>query len=140
MFQGKSVQENFQDEKFNKMPKGKPPKKDDEDSDSDSKESLLSDNNLLMKTFSKALNLGAKIKGAVQDDDSVGVGKTKIVIPDFMKSYSKMFLDSQIMESVMPRKLTTPQQLRDFNPFLLEEEEDYEDADLEGINEVSKQL
>jgi hypothetical protein len=74
----------------------------------------------------------------MSEDNSVGVGKTKIVIPDFMSSYSKMFLDSKIMESIMPRKLTSAKELRDFNPFLLENEEDYEFADFEGINDVSK--
>lgn len=118
---------------------GKPPKKDDEDSDSDKdpKSSLLMDDNLIYKTFSKAIQFGGKIKGQMSDDNTVGVGKTKIVIPDFMTTYSKLFVDSKIMESVLPRKLTTPQQLRDFNPFLLDDEEDYEFADLDGINDVS---
>jgi len=54
-----------------------------------------------------------------------------------MKSYSELFVDSKIMESILPRKLTNAQELRDFNPFLLEEEEDYDYADFEGINDVS---
>lgn len=62
---------------------GKPPKKDDEEDD----EPKL-DQNLVYKTFSKAMSLGAKIKGQISDDETVGVGKTKILIPDFMKTYS----------------------------------------------------
>jgi hypothetical protein len=112
---------------------GKPPKKDDDD-DKKSPKKLLSDENLLMKTF---INIGAKIKGQIQDEDSVGVGNTKIVIPDFMKTYSNMFVDSKIMESILPRKLTNAQELRDFNPYLLDEEDEYEYADFEGINDVS---
>ena len=42
------------------------------------------------------------------------------------------------MESILPRKLTNAQQLRDFNPFLLDEDEEYDYADFEGINDVSK--
>jgi hypothetical protein len=82
-----------------------------------------------MKTFAKAIDLGSKIKGQISDSDSVGVGKSKIVIPDFMKTYSQLFVDTKIMESILPRKLTSAKELRDFNPFLLEDEEDYEFAD-----------
>jgi len=39
------------------------------------------------------------------------------------------------MESILPRKLTNAQELRDFNPFLLDEEDDYDYADFEGIND-----
>jgi hypothetical protein len=79
------------------MPKGKPPKKDDDDEDEDDKslgEKLIQDDNLIQKTFAKAMNTAIKIKGQISDDDSVGVGKTKIVIPDFMKTYSQLFVDS----------------------------------------------
>jgi len=55
-----------------------------------------------------------------------------------MKSYSELFVDSKIMESILPRKLTNAQELRDFNPFLLDEEDDYDYADFEGINDVGK--
>lgn len=41
------------------------------------------------------------------------------------------------MEEVLPRKLNTPADLFKLNPYLLENREDYDDADLEGINKVS---
>lgn len=53
------------------------------------------------------MNAAIKIKGQISDDDSVGIGKTKIVIPDFMKTYSEYFVKSEIMESILPRKLTS---------------------------------
>jgi len=52
-----------------------------------------------------------------------------------MKTYSDMFVESGMMENILPRKLTTADQLKKFNPYLLEEEEMYEEADFEGINE-----
>ena len=90
-------------------PKGMPPKKDDdEDEEEEVKgEELIQDDNLIQKTFAKAMNTAIKIKGQISDDDSVGVGKTKIVIPDFMKTYSELFVNSEIMESILPRKLTS---------------------------------
>lgn len=136
-----SIDEDFQDQSFKNMPGGKPPKKDDDEDKDEVKDEnkILMDDNLIRKTFAGAMNLGAKIKGQISDDDTVGVGKTKIVIPDFMKTYSQMFVDSEIMEAIIPRKLTNADQLRDFNPFLLDEEEDYEFADFDGINDVSDQ-
>ena len=51
-----------------------------------------------------------------------------------------MFVESGMMENILPRKLTTADQLKKFNPYLLEEEDMYEEADFEGINEVSTNL
>jgi len=68
--------------------------------------------------------------------DEVGSGKTKIVIPGFMKTYSELFVQSKMMENLMPRNITSADQLREFNPYLLDEEngQNYDDADLEGVN------
>ena len=54
-----------------------------------------------------------------------------------MKTYSQLFVDSGMMESILPRKLTSAAELRAFNPYLLDEEDDYDEADFEGINDVS---
>ena len=86
-----------------------------------------------MKTFSKAQKVMAK----VNPSDTVGVGKTQIVIPDFMKTYSKLFVESQMMENLLPRKITSSDALKKFNPYLLDDEDGYEEADYDGINEVS---
>lgn len=69
--------------------------------------------------------------------DTVGVGKTKIIIPDFMKTYSDLFVKCQMMENLLPRKITSSDALKKFNPYLLDEEDDYDEADFDGINEVS---
>ena len=67
---------------------GGPNKNKNDDSDDEEEqpvlEDLLNDNNLIMNTFSKAQKVMAK----ANPSDTVGVGKTKIVIPDFMKTYS----------------------------------------------------
>ena len=55
----------------------------------------MNDNSVLIKTYQKA----QKIIEKISPDDIVGVGKTQIVIPDFMKTYSKLFVDSKMMES-----------------------------------------
>ena len=73
----------------------------------------------------------------ISPEDTVGVGKTQIVIPDFMKTYSQLFVDSKMMENLLPRKITTAEQLKKFNPYLLDDEEEYDEADYEGINDVS---
>ena len=73
----------------------------------------------------------------VNPSDTVGVGKTQIVIPDFMKTYSQLFVKSQMMENLLPRKINNSNELFKFNPYLIEDREDYDLADYDGINEVS---
>ena len=57
---------NFQDEEF-MSPQGGPPKKDDDDDEKKKKptEKLLEDDNLIQKTFAKAMNTAVKIKGQI---------------------------------------------------------------------------
>lgn len=71
----------------------------------------------------------------VNPSDTVGVGKTQIVIPDFMKTYSELFVKSQMMENLLPRKINNSNELFKFNPYLIEDREDYDEADYDGINE-----
>ena len=54
-----------------------------------------------------------------------------------MKEYSDLFVESGMMEKILPRKLSNADDLRAFNPYLLDEEEDYDNADFAGINDVS---
>ena len=55
---------------------------DDEKEDKNKKlEDVLNDENVLIKTYLKAQKAISKIN----PDDTVGVGNTKIVIPNFMK-------------------------------------------------------
>lgn len=86
-----------------------------------------------MKTFSKA----QKVVSKINPSDTVGVGKTQIVIPDFMKTYSNLFVESKMMENLLPRKITSSDALKKFNPYLLDDEDGYDEADYDGINEVS---
>ena len=55
-----------------------------------------------------------------------------------MKTYSQLFVDSKMMENLLPRKIETAEQLKAFNPYLLAEDGDYDEADYEGVNEVSQ--
>jgi hypothetical protein len=71
----------------------------------------------------------------INPDDEVGVGNTKIKIPNFMKSYSQLFVDSKMMENLLPRKVTTAAELKAFNPYLLQDDDEYDEADYEGVNE-----
>jgi hypothetical protein len=96
-------------------------------------EDILNDNSVLIKTYQKA----QKIIEKISPDDIVGVGKTQIVIPDFMKTYSKLFVDSKMMENLLPRKIENAEQLKAFNPYLLADDEDYDEADYDGVNDVS---
>jgi hypothetical protein len=42
-----------------------------------------------------------------------------------------------MMEKILPRKLKNADDLRAFNPYLLDEDEDYDESDFAGINDVS---
>jgi hypothetical protein len=54
-----------------------------------------------------------------------------------MKTYSELFVKSQMMENLLPRKINNSNELFKFNPYLIEDREDYDEADYDGINEVS---
>ena len=43
-----------------------------------------------------------------------------------------------MMENLLPRKIETAEQLKAFNPYLLADDGDYDEADYEGVNEVSQ--
>lgn len=40
-----------------------------------------------------------------------------------------------MMENLLPRKIETAEQLKAFNPYLLADDADYDEADYEGVNE-----
>ena len=55
----------------------------------------LKDKNFFEKTIQKTVE--KVYTQLAKDDDKIGVGATQIVIPNFMKTYCKLFEDSGMM-------------------------------------------
>ena len=68
--------------------------------------------------------------------------------PEFIKTYAELFVQSRIMEKIIPREITKPDELESFNPYLIrdtvteklvpEGTSPYVGSDLIGVNRVSK--
>ena len=68
--------------------------------------------------------------------------------PEFIKTYAELFVESRIMEKIIPREVTQADELESFNPYLIrdtvteklvpEGTSPYVGSDLTGINRVSK--
>lgn len=64
--------------------------------------------------------------------------------PEFIKTYAELFVQSRIMEKIIPRDITTPAGLEQFNPYLIrdtvteklvpEGTSPYVGSDLTGVN------
>lgn len=67
--------------------------------------------------------------------------------PEFIKTYADLFVESRIMEKIIPRDVTQADELENFNPYLIrdtvtsklvpEGTSPYVGSDLSGINRVS---
>ena len=67
--------------------------------------------------------------------------------PKFIKSYAELFVQSRIMEKIIPRDVSEPDGLEAFNPYLIrdtvteklvpEGTSPYVGSDLTGVNRVS---
>jgi hypothetical protein len=55
-------------------------------------------------------------------------------MPRFMAKYSSLFARSQIMEQILPRKVSSAQDLFELNPNLLRHRHDFDKAELDAIN------
>ena len=67
--------------------------------------------------------------------------------PEFIKQYADLFLQSRILERIIPREVDKPDELEFFNPYLIrdtiteklvpEGTSPYVGSDLNGVNKVS---
>ena len=70
--------------------------------------------------------------------------------PEFIKTYAELFVESRIMEKIIPRDITKADELESFNPYLIrdtvteklvpEGTSPYVGSDLTGVNRVSKPI
>lgn len=72
---------------------------------------------------------------------------TNVPNPKFIGQYADLFVESRILERIIPRELNTPDDLEFFNPYLIrdsvteslvpEGETPYKGSDIQGVNRVS---
>ena len=75
---------------------------------------------------------------------------TNIPNPQFIKTYAELFVESRILERIIPRELETADDLEFFNPYLIRDSvtsslvpegvSPYQGSDLVGVNRVSPLL
>ena len=58
-------------------------------------------------------------------------------VKNVLKYYNELFVKSQILERIIPRKVNGPEELRDFNQYILKSPSDYQQSDIDAVNEVS---
>ena len=58
-------------------------------------------------------------------------------VKNVLKYYNELFVKSEILERIIPRKVNGPEELRDFNQYILKHPSDYEQSDIDAVNEVS---
>ena len=58
-------------------------------------------------------------------------------VKNVLKYYNELFVKSQILERIIPRKVNGPEELRDFNQYILKRPSDYQQSDIDAVNEVS---
>ena len=61
----------------------------------------------------------------------------KVKMKNVLKEYNDLFVESKILERIIPRKINSPDELRQFSKYILKEEKDYDESDIDGINDVS---
>ena len=61
----------------------------------------------------------------------------KVKMKNVLKEYNDLFVESKILERIIPRKIHSPNELRQFSKYILKEEKDYDESDIDGINDVS---
>ena len=72
---------------------------------------------------------------------------TNVPNPKFIAQYADLFVESRILERIIPRELNTANDLEFFNPYLIRDSvteslvpegvSPYEGSDLTGVNRVS---
>ena len=56
-------------------------------------------------------------------------------VSNVLKYYNELFVKSQILERIIPRRVDGPEELRDFNQYILKGPKDYEETDIDAIND-----
>lgn len=59
----------------------------------------------------------------------------KVKMKNVLKEYNDLFVESKILERIIPRKINSPNELRQFSKYILKEEKDYDESDIDGIND-----
>ena len=71
------------------------------------------------------------------DKNMVQKALDKKKMSNVLKEYNDLFVESKILERIIPRKINDAKELRQFSQYILKEEKDYDESDIEGINDVS---
>ena len=56
-------------------------------------------------------------------------------VSNVLKYYNELFVKSQILERIIPRKVNSAEEFRDFNQYVLKSQKDYEETDIGAIND-----
>ena len=56
-------------------------------------------------------------------------------VSNVLKYYNELFVKSQILERIIPRRVNNAQEFRDFNQYVLRSQKDYEETDIGAIND-----
>lgn len=58
----------------------------------------------------------------------------KAEVSNVLKKYNELFIESGILERIIPRHVSSPTELKEFNQYILRTDKDYEDTDIDAIN------
>ena len=56
-------------------------------------------------------------------------------VSNVLKKYNELFVESGILERIIPRKVSTPEELKEWNKYVLRSDKEYEDTDIDAIND-----
>lgn len=57
-----------------------------------------------------------------------------------VKQYNDLFIESKILERIIPRQVDDASMFQDFNQFVCRDEDDFKESDLDAVNQVSSFL
>jgi geranylgeranyl pyrophosphate synthase len=56
-------------------------------------------------------------------------------VSNVLKKYNELFVESGILERIIPRKVSTPEELKEWNKYVLRSDKEYEETDIDAIND-----
>ena len=62
----------------------------------------------------------------------------KSEVSNVLKKYNELFIESGILERIIPRHVSNPEELKEFNQYILKTDKDYNETDIDAINDVSE--
>lgn len=62
----------------------------------------------------------------------------KAEVSNVLKKYNELFVESGILERIIPRHVSSPAELKEFNQYILKTDKDYKETDIDAINDVSE--